>query len=59
MLKSNLRRIQQSKLVFTDDLAPVEIMGQKVLMRIVAAELESFKRNLIPAREFGIISSNT
>jgi len=45
-VKSNLSEIQQSKLVFTDDLAPVEIMGQKVLDEIVAAELESFKKEL-------------
>lgn len=51
-VKSNLSEIRESKLVFTDEVAPVEIMGQKVLDEIVANELESFKKELNSGKGF-------
>ncbi|HEY9062361.1 MAG TPA: fused MFS/spermidine synthase [Pseudobacteroides sp.] len=51
-VKANLTEINESKLVFTDEVAPVEIMGQKVLDEIVANELESFKNELNSGKGF-------
>ncbi len=48
----NLKEITLSKLVFTDDLAPVEVLGQSLLNDIVKDELEGFK-DLINFKEKG------
>ncbi|MDP4180549.1 MAG: fused MFS/spermidine synthase [Bacillota bacterium] len=51
-VKNNSKEIVKSDLVFTDDVAPVEIMGQKVLDEIVANELEGFKKELNSGKGF-------
>lgn len=43
---NNLSEITSSKLVFTDEVAPVEILGEKVLDDIVYAEVLNFKQEL-------------
>lgn len=45
----NAEAVEASNLILTDDLAPVEILGQKSLNRIVAQELEYY-RNQIKGR---------
>lgn len=42
----NLKEIKKSNLVFTDEVAPVEILGEKVLDDIVGKEILSFKQEL-------------
>ena len=42
-VKDNLHEITKSELIFTDDLAPVEVLGQSLLNDIVKDELEDFK----------------
>lgn len=41
-----IREVTDTKLVFTDDIAPVEVLGQKVLNDIVAESLDGFKKEL-------------
>ncbi len=43
-VQSNLQEVTQSDLVFTDDLAPVEVLGQSLLNATVKDELDSFKK---------------
>lgn len=43
---ANTSEVTDTKYVFTDDLAPVEILGQKVLNDIVLDSLEYFKQEL-------------
>jgi hypothetical protein len=43
---SRLDEVTQTKLVLTDDMAPVEVLGQKVLNDIVADSLTQFKQEL-------------
>jgi spermidine synthase len=45
-VENNLKEVTESKHVFTDDKAPVEVMGQKVLDEIVYNELGDFKKEL-------------
>lgn len=45
-VSGNLQEVTETKYVFTDDLAPVEVLGQKVLDEIVADSLVYFKREL-------------
>lgn len=42
----NLTEITESKLVLTDDLAPVEVLGQKSLNKIVSEEISAFKDSM-------------
>jgi len=42
----NCTEVTDSKYVFTDDLAPVEVLGQKVLNDIVSQELAYFRKEL-------------
>ena len=42
-VKANLKEVTESKLVFTDDLAPVEVLGQRLLNDMVKDELGYFK----------------
>ena len=42
----NQSEVTEAKYVFTDDLAPVELLGQKVLNDIVSDSLEYFKQEL-------------
>lgn len=43
---SNAREVEKSNLILTDDLAPVEILGQKSLSRIVERELEYYRSSM-------------
>lgn len=43
---NNISEVEDSDLILTDDLAPVEILGQKSLNKIVEQELEYFRSNL-------------
>ncbi|MDF2985613.1 MAG: putative spermidine synthase with an N-terminal rane domain [Eubacterium sp.] len=52
-VKQNLTEVSDSKLTFTDDLAPVEVLGQSLLNDIVKDELSSFKE-MINFEEKGI-----
>ena len=45
-VSSGLKEVTDTKYVFTDDLAPVEVLGQKVLNDIVAESLVYFKKEL-------------
>jgi hypothetical protein len=45
-ISENLVEVTDNRYVFTDDLAPVEILGQKVLNDIVAESLVNFKQEL-------------
>lgn len=45
-VSQNLNEIAASKLVFTDELAPVEVLGEKVLDDIVSSEVFSFRQEL-------------
>lgn len=45
-VKDNMQEVVDAKYVFTDDLAPVEVLGQKVLDEIVADSLVYFKQEL-------------
>ncbi len=45
-IKDNLKEITDSKLVFTDEIAPVELMGQKVLDDIVGKEIDYFRKEI-------------
>ncbi|MCX8131642.1 MAG: fused MFS/spermidine synthase [Clostridia bacterium] len=45
-VKSNLVEISEANHIFTDDIAPVELMGQKMLDDVVGSELEYFKQQL-------------
>jgi spermidine synthase len=45
-VSQSLGEITASKLVFTDEIAPVEILGEKVLDDIVSSEVVSFKQEL-------------
>jgi len=51
-VKNNLEEENESYLIFTDDHAPVELLGQKVLDDIVGNELESFKSELTSDKSF-------
>lgn len=42
-VKENLVEIDKSELVFTDEVAPVEVLGQKLLNDMVSSELNNFK----------------
>jgi spermidine synthase len=44
-VRDNLQEITESKLVFTDDLAPVDVLGQSLLNDIVRDEIKNFKKN--------------
>lgn len=46
LVSEGLKEVTDTKLVFTDDLAPVEVLGQKVLNDMVADSLTYFKREL-------------
>lgn len=52
-VRQNLQEVTEDKLVFTDDLAPVEVLGQSLLNDIVKDELVSFK-NMINFEEKGL-----
>jgi len=43
-VSENLVEVTEDNLVFTDDLAPVEVLGQSLLNTIVKDELDSFKK---------------
>lgn len=45
-INDNQTEVKESKYVFTDDLAPVEVLGQKVLNDIVQDSLTYFKQEL-------------
>lgn len=45
-ISSNLVEMTDTKLILTDDLAPVEILGQKALSEIVNSEIESIRSSL-------------
>lgn len=45
-VQNNLTEVKSSAHVLTDDLAPVEVMGQKVLDDIVADSLEDLKKQM-------------
>lgn len=42
-IESNLVEVTDDTLILTDDLAPVDILGQKALAEIVSLEVESFR----------------
>lgn len=44
--KNNMQEVTESKLVLTDDLAPVEILGVKVLNEMIGLEVNDFKKRL-------------
>ncbi|MHB8062388.1 MAG: spermidine synthase, partial [Ruminiclostridium sp.] len=52
-VKDNLQEITKSELIFTDDLAPVEVLGQSLLNDIVKDELSNFK-DMINFKENGL-----
>ncbi len=52
-VRENLKEVSDSELIFTDDLAPVEVLGQSLLNDIVKDELGSFKK-MINFEEKGI-----
>jgi spermidine synthase len=52
-VRQNLQEVTGSELVFTDDLAPVEVLGQSLLNDIVKDELASFK-DMINFKEKGL-----
>ncbi len=41
-----LTEVTETKYVFTDDIAPVEVLGQKLLNEVVAESLEYFKQEI-------------
>jgi hypothetical protein len=45
-INSNLVEMTDTKLVLTDDLAPVEVLGQKALSEIVKSEIEKVSGSL-------------
>ena len=45
-VSKNLREVTESGLVFTDEVAPVEMLGQKVLDDIVKKELDYYKERI-------------
>ncbi len=45
-VSKNLVEVTENKLIFTDDLAPVEVLGQSLLNDIVKDELDGFKEML-------------
>jgi len=45
-VKDNLQEITKSELVFTDDLAPVDVLGQSLLNDIVKDGLKNFKEKV-------------
>lgn len=45
-VSDNLSEVTETKYVFTDDIAPVEIMGQRVLDEIVSDSLSELKQNI-------------
>ena len=45
-VSENLQEVTDTKYVLTDDLAPIEVLGQKVLDEIVAENLDYFKEQL-------------
>lgn len=49
-VKDNLKEVTDTKYVLTDEVAPVEIMGQKVLDEIVSNSLSEFKSSLTPSK---------
>jgi len=52
-VKDNLQEITKAELIFTDDLAPVEVLGQSLLNNIVKDELNNFK-DMVNFKENGI-----
>ncbi len=42
-VRDNLKEVTKSELIFTDDIAPVDILGQSLLNDIVKDELKNFK----------------
>lgn len=52
-VKDNLQEITKSELIFTDELAPVELLGQSLLNDIVKDELDNFK-DMVDFDEKGI-----
>jgi len=42
----NIQEIKESKLIFTDEIAPVEIMGQDLLDEIVKDTIDDFKEDI-------------
>jgi spermidine synthase len=45
-VKTNLTEVTDSKLVFTDEIAPVELMGQRILDDVIGNELDFFKNEI-------------
>lgn len=45
-VKDHLQETTESNLIFTDDKAPVEVLGQKLLNSMVSDELENFKEEV-------------
>lgn len=45
-VKNNLKEVTSDSHILTDDLAPVEVLGQKVLDDIVAGSLQDLKRQM-------------
>lgn len=50
---SNLQEVTKSELIFTDDIAPVDVLGQKLLNEIVKDELADFKE-MVNFKEKGL-----
>ncbi|PYG89711.1 putative membrane-bound spermidine synthase [Ruminiclostridium sufflavum DSM 19573] len=42
-VQANIKEVTEAKLIFTDDLAPVDVLGQSLLNEIVKDELKNFK----------------
>lgn len=42
-VRDNLKEVTKSELIFTDDLAPIDVLGQSLLNDIVKDELKNFK----------------
>lgn len=53
LVSGNLIEIDKSELIFTDEVAPVEVLGQKLLNDMVKDELEYFK-DMIDFKDKGI-----
>jgi hypothetical protein len=45
-IEDNLVEMTEDTLLLTDDLAPVEILGQRALAEIVSSEVASFRSNV-------------
>jgi hypothetical protein len=52
-IKENLVEITKSELIFTDDIAPVEVLGQKLLNETVKDEIDYYK-DMVNFEENGI-----